>query len=67
VNFDAVDFVEYFNLTADNWQMMNLWNTSVNLFTPHIQTHVCVHRFWSKMRSISPRQVQRVSWHHHLR
>jgi hypothetical protein len=38
VNFDAVDFVEYFNLTADNWQMINLWNTSVNLFTPHIQT-----------------------------
>merc|ERR1712070_636754 len=24
ISFDKVDFVEYFNLTADNWQMKNL-------------------------------------------
>lgn len=27
VSFDAVDFVEYFNLTEDTWQMRNLWKT----------------------------------------
>lgn len=26
ISFDKVDFVEYFNLTEDNWQMNNLWN-----------------------------------------
>merc|ERR1711920_491629 len=25
IKFDNVDFVEYFNLTADHWQMQNLW------------------------------------------
>ena len=25
IQFDKVDFVEYFNVTADNWQMNNLW------------------------------------------
>jgi len=28
IDFQHVDFVEYFNLTADNWQMNNLWNAS---------------------------------------
>merc|ERR1712048_1179875 len=27
IAFDAIDFVEYFNLTADTWQMHNLWKT----------------------------------------
>merc|ERR1739844_91802 len=26
IQFEAVDFVEYFNLTEDTWQMNNLWN-----------------------------------------
>merc|ERR1712066_1051132 len=25
INFDGIDFVEYFNLTEDTWQMNNLW------------------------------------------
>lgn len=27
VDFDRVDFVEYFNLTEDRWQFRNLWKT----------------------------------------
>jgi hypothetical protein len=30
IEFDEVDFVEYFNLTSDNWQMNNLHKTAPN-------------------------------------
>jgi N-acetylglucosamine-6-sulfatase len=30
IEFDKVDFIEYFNLTQDNWQMMNLHKTAPN-------------------------------------
>ena len=26
IDFTAVDFVEFFNVTTDNWQMDNMWN-----------------------------------------
>merc|ERR1712232_394522 len=28
IGFDAIDFVEYFNLTQDTWQMHNLWKVA---------------------------------------
>ena len=31
IDFTHVDFVEYFNLTADNWQMHNLRNESLDV------------------------------------
>lgn len=30
IDFSTVDFVEYFNLTADEWQMNNMWKTGDN-------------------------------------
>ena len=30
IDFTKSDFVEYFNLTADTWQMNNLWKTGDN-------------------------------------
>lgn len=33
IDFTKVDFVEFFNLTADSWQMNNMWNDTITAAT----------------------------------
>ena len=45
VNFDAVDFVEMFNLKNDNWQMTNLWNDSTTK-AAQAKLHTILHKWF---------------------
>ena len=45
IDFSAVDFVEYFNLTADPWQMDNLWKHGMSNETQQL-LHEKLHRWF---------------------
>ena len=45
IQFDNVDFIEYFNLTADNWQMKNLWHDSGTTAAQE-KLHAILHKWY---------------------
>ena len=46
LNFSTVDFVEYFNITRDNWHMMNLWHDETTAATQR-ELHTKLHTWFA--------------------